>query len=104
MTVTDADGIRRLRDLTGFGMPDCRRAFETADACGGDVLVALAVLHRAGTAIHRKDDRDAWNLGGAAAQANRWRAAIPGLKEAFPPRAAGAPATPLVPDPAKPDA
>lgn len=103
MSGTGADGIRRLRNLTGFGMPDCRRAFETADACGGDVLVALARLHRAGIAIHRKDDRDAWNIGGAAAQADRWRAAIPGLKEAFPPLAAGAAATRLVPDPARPE-
>lgn len=103
MVMTDPDGIRRLRDLTGFGLTDCRRAFDSAEACGGDVLVALAVLHRAGIAIHRKDDRDAWNLGGAAAQADRWRAVIPGLKEAFPPRTAGVPATRPVPFPARPD-
>lgn len=92
MVMTDPDAIRRLRDLTGFGLTDCRRAFETSEACGGDVLVALAVLHRAGIAIQHRGDRDAWNRSGAAAQAEVWRAVIDGLDDAFPRRHPAAPA------------
>ncbi|MGU3404908.1 hypothetical protein [Methylobacterium brachiatum] len=91
MAAADADEVRRLRDLTGSSAMDCRRAFGMAEEFGGDVVVALAVLHRAGIAIQHKGDRDAWNRQGAAAQAECWRAAIPGLAESFPPRSAGAP-------------
>jgi hypothetical protein len=90
MAAPDADEVRRLRDLTGSSAMDCGRAFEMAEEFGGDVVVALAVLHRAGIAIHHKGDRDAWNRKGAPAQAECWRASIPGLAESFPPRAAGA--------------
>jgi hypothetical protein len=80
------DEVRLLRRLTGFGMTDCRRAFETAGQFGGDVVAALAAIHRGGLALLVKADRDAWNRSGAADQARLWRDALPGLAEAFPAR------------------
>lgn len=90
MAAPDADEVRRLRDLTGSSLMDCRRAYEMAEEFGGDVVVALAVLHRAGISIHHKGDRAAWNRSGAAAQADVWRAAIPGLDDGFPAPCGGA--------------
>lgn len=84
-----ADEVRLLRRLTGFGIMDCRRAFETAGQFGGDVVTALAAIHRSGLAVLVEADRDAWNRRGAAHQAERWRAAIKGLDEAFPVRSPG---------------
>lgn len=79
-----AEQVRTLRDLTGFGIMDCKHAFETAEAFDGDVVAALAVVHRKGIAVHVKGDRTDWVAAGAAAQAARWRETMPGLVEAFP--------------------
>jgi hypothetical protein len=87
-----ADEVRSLRRLTGFGVMDCRRAFETAGEFGGDVVTALAAIHRGGLAVLVKADRDAWNRSGAADQAECWRRAIQGLDEAFPRRPSDLPA------------
>lgn len=85
MTTTfTAEQVRTLRDLTGFGILDCKHAFETADAFEGDVVAALAAVHRKGIAVHVKGDRAAWVAAGAAGQAARWRGSMPGLAEAFP--------------------
>lgn len=89
MAAYTAEEVRLLRRLTGSGVVDCRRAFETADQFGGDVVTALAAIHRSGLAVLVKADRDAWNRSGAAQQAERWRAAIEGLDEAFPVRSPG---------------
>lgn len=79
-----AERVRTLRDLTGFGIMDCRHAFETADDFDGDVVAALAAVHRKGIAVHVKGDRGGWVAAGAAEQAARWRETMPGLVEAFP--------------------
>lgn len=85
--------VRLLRDLTGFGIMDCRRAFSTAEAFGGDVVAALAAIDRNGLAIVVRGDRDAWAASGAPEHAARWRASMPGLDEAFPLPSGPAPAT-----------
>lgn len=79
-----AEQVRTLRDLTGFGILDCKHAFETAAAFDGDVVAALAAVHRKGIAVHVKGDRAAWVAAGAAGQAARWRGSMPGLADAFP--------------------
>lgn len=79
-----AEEARRLRDLTGFGLADCMRAFLAASDFEGDVVVALAAIDANGLAIHVKGDRAAWVRSRAPGIAKRWRAASPALDEAFP--------------------
>lgn len=84
-TGSTAERVRTLRDLTGFGIMDCKLAFERAESFGGDVVAALAAIHRNGIAVAMKGDRAAWAAAGACEQAARWRETVAGLAEAFPP-------------------
>jgi elongation factor Ts len=47
MTVVSADQVKQLRDLTGAGMMDCKRALQDA---GGDVDRAIELLREKGLA------------------------------------------------------
>jgi elongation factor Ts len=51
MTVISADQVKRLRDLTGAGMMDCKRALQDA---GGDVDKAIELLREKGLASAAK--------------------------------------------------
>jgi elongation factor Ts len=51
MTVISADQVKRLRDLTGAGMMDCKRALQDA---GGDVDKAVELLRERGLASAAK--------------------------------------------------
>jgi hypothetical protein len=75
---------RLLRELTGFGLADCRSALLAADDFEGDVIVALAAIEADGLAIHIKGDRAAWIRSRAPEIADRWRAKSPALDESFP--------------------
>ncbi|ACS43995.1 hypothetical protein [Methylorubrum extorquens] len=75
---------RLLRELTGFGLADCRSALLAADDFGGDVIVALAAVEADGLAIHVKGDRADWIRSRAPGIADRWRAESPALDEFFP--------------------
>ena len=75
---------RLLRELTGFGLADCRSALLAADDFGGDVIVALAAVEADGLAIHVKGDRADWIRSRAPGIADRWKAESPALDESFP--------------------
>ena len=57
MTTISADAVKRLRELTGAGFMDCKRALEEAD---GDVERAVRLLRERGlAAAARKSGREA---------------------------------------------
>jgi len=56
MAVTAKD-IQKLRDLTGAGMMDCKKALDDA---GGDIDAALKIVHERGAAkVAKRSDREA---------------------------------------------
>ena len=51
MAKVDMALIQKLRDITGLGMMDCKKALEEAD---GDVEKAVELLRKKGAAIASK--------------------------------------------------
>ena len=66
-----ADDVRKLRDVTGAGLPDCKRALERS---GGDLPLAAGYLRMDGLAVHIRGDRAAWEDAGAQKWAEQYRA------------------------------
>jgi elongation factor Ts len=57
MTIITADAVKELRDRTGAGFMDCKRALEEVD---GDIDAAIAILRERGlAAAAKKAGRDA---------------------------------------------
>jgi elongation factor Ts len=51
MAKIDKDLIQRLRDITGLGLMDCRKALED---CGNDIEKAIEILRKKGAAVAAK--------------------------------------------------
>jgi hypothetical protein len=81
-----AENVRLVRDLTGMGMMDAKKAVELAggDDFAGDVVLAIGYVHASGLAINVGNDRHGWNLMKGAEYAERFRREIPELDAAFP--------------------
>lgn len=81
-----AEQVKLLREHTGLGLMDCKRAFDLAQGpdFGGDVVLAAAYVDRNKLAIFIKGDRYAAMLRRAAPFAEDLRARIPALDATFP--------------------
>jgi hypothetical protein len=86
MIAITAERVRLLRDHTGRGMGECRRAMEMASRTefGGDVVLAIAYIEVNSRAIAVKGDRHAYMLRCAGPEAERLRGLYPALDAAFP--------------------
>jgi translation elongation factor EF-Ts len=51
--------IRAIRDFSGEGLMDCKKALRSAN---GDPLLAVGILRASGLCVNIKGDRQAWNL------------------------------------------
>lgn len=85
-----AEQMKLLREHTGLGLMDCKRAFDLAQTpdFGGDVVLAAAYIDRNQLAIFIKGDRYTAMLRRAGPFADDLRARIPALDAAFPKPAA----------------
>lgn len=96
MAAYTADDVRKLRDLTGMGMEQCKRAFEMAadptKEFDGDVIWAACTVDAAGLAIHVKGGpgaREQWNVRHGAAKAEALRERDPSVDVNYPVRRTG---------------
>jgi hypothetical protein len=99
-----AQDVKDLREMLGFGMIDCKRAFELAfgensdlkEVLRGDVIWAAGIVDASGLSINVKGGPDArrnWNVEVGAKRARMYRERYPALNDRFP-VPAEAPSTP----------